>query len=163
MLDPGSPLKRFQRESVRHTSHLLFLSFRGNLASLFEPKYNGNWNRLQFSCRCTQLSSCPMGVNYSRRSIFFSKISDKIYREAVFTVCLMAQDYRYCPRLCWHPPIISQQKILSESEGCLIRACFSQIKATIMHNSKLNKPKPLTESTGMVRKAWGNSQTSRQN
>lgn len=38
MLGPGSPLKGFQRDSVRHTSHLLFPSFRDNLASLFEPE-----------------------------------------------------------------------------------------------------------------------------
>lgn len=43
MLGPGSPLKRgFQRDSVRHASHLLFASFGGKLVSLFEAEENDN-------------------------------------------------------------------------------------------------------------------------
>lgn len=76
---------------------------------------------------------------------------------AVFTACLMAQNYRYCPRLCWHPHIISQgKKILSKREGHLIRACFSRMKGTMMHNSNLEKTQPtLRERIGMLRKRPG--------
>lgn len=38
MLGPGNPLKGFQRDSVRHTIHLLFPSYRGNLVFLYEPE-----------------------------------------------------------------------------------------------------------------------------
>lgn len=85
MLDPGSPLKRFQRESVRHSSHLLFPSFRGNLASLFEPQETT-------AVGCSSAADATSSPHYDegkegkQRSIrgrpLFLKISDKVYKDA---------------------------------------------------------------------------------